>query len=133
MDDHMLRGLKRRKRAKNEVGQIISAATNKASYNYFDTTYWNSGDSKKLFVPLVGELDCLASCTDSLHHCNYLEAAWLDIIETHDKDGLCKKPAAVFKIRQQCQLLCQACIFALAWMEEQLDYDVPNNAYKDCC
>jgi hypothetical protein len=45
---------------------------------------------------------------------------------------LCK-PAAVFKIRQQCQLLCQAYIFALDWMNQQNDYDVPNKTWKECC
>jgi hypothetical protein len=69
---------------------------------------------------------------DSLRHSNSLEAAWVDVVNTHDKDGLCK-PAAVFKIRQQCQLLCQAYIFALARMNLQSDYDVPNKTWRDCC
>jgi hypothetical protein len=69
--------------------------------------------------------DCLARRIESLHLSNYLEAAWVDVVDTHDKDGLCKR-AAVFKIRQQCQLLCQAYIFALARMNLQSDYDVPN-------
>ena len=56
----------------------------------------------------------------------------MDGVETHDKDGLCK-PAAVFKIRQQCMLLCQAYIFALSWMNQQHDYDVPNKTWHRCC
>jgi hypothetical protein len=90
--------------------------------DYFDTSYWNSGLARKLFVPLVGETvtDCLARHIDSLHHSNSLEPAWVDVVDTHDKDGLCK-PAAVFKIRQQCQLLYQDYIFALAWMNQQSD------------
>ena len=67
-----------------------------------------------------------------MRHSNSLEAAWVDVVDTHDKDGLCK-PAAVFKIRQQCQLLCQAYIFALDWMNQQSDYDVPNKTWKECC
>jgi hypothetical protein len=119
MDD-CIRGIKKRKRAKYQVGQRILSTTNQATSDYFDTTsYWNCGLAKQLFVSLVGEsiMDCLARhIIDSLCHSNYLDAAsWVDVVDTHDKDGLCK-PAAAFKIRQQCQRLCRAYIFALARM-----------------
>jgi hypothetical protein len=67
-----------------------------------------------------------------LRQSNYLEAAWVDVVDTYDKDGL-RKLAAIFKIGQQCQLLCQAYIFALDWMNQQFDYDVPNKSWKECC
>jgi hypothetical protein len=62
-----------------------------------------------------------------LRHSN---SAWVDVVDTYDKDGLCK-PAAIFKIQQQCQLLCQAYIFALDWMNQQSDYPPkPQNKTK---
>jgi hypothetical protein len=87
----------------------------------FDFSCWSSGDAKRLFVPLTGELvsDCLARRIDLLRHCNSCEAAWVDSVETRDKDGLCE-PAAVFKMRQQCTLSCQACVFA-------------NKTWNECC
>jgi hypothetical protein len=76
--------------------------------------------------------DCLERRIDLLRHSNSCEAAWVDIVDMHDKDGLCKH-ASIFKIRQQCLLLCQAYIFALAWMNQQHDYDLPNKTWLDCC
>jgi hypothetical protein len=70
----------------------------------------------------------------SLRHSNSLEPVWVDVVDTHNKDGLCKS-AAVFKIRQQCQLLlCQAYIFALAWMNQQSDQEekIQMCACQDC-
>ncbi len=133
MDNH-ISSLKKRKRAQDEVDRQISVSTNVPLAADFDFSYWSSGDAKKLFVPLPGEpvSDCLARRIDLLRHCNSSEGAWVDGVETHDKDGLCK-PAAVFKIRQQCMLLCQAYIFALAWMNQQYDYDVPNKTWHHCC
>jgi hypothetical protein len=133
--DYCIRGLKKRKRAEDEVDETISATTNhQASIDYYDTSYWNSGEAKHLFVPPVGESvsDCLEKRIYSLRQSNYLKASWADVVDTYDKDGLCK-PAAAFKIRQQCQLLCQAYIFALDWMNQQNDYDVPNKTWKECC
>ena len=100
----------------------------------FDFSYWSSGDAKKFFVPLAGELvsTCLTRRIDLLRHCNSSEAAWVDGVDTHDKDGLCKA-VAVFEIRQQCILLCQAYIFALAWMNQQYDNDIPNKTWHHCC
>jgi hypothetical protein len=46
---------------------------------------------------------------------------------------LMTRMAHVFKMRQQCQILCQACIFALVWMNQQHDYDLPNKTWLDCC
>jgi hypothetical protein len=127
--------LNKRKRAEDEVDETISASTNhQVSIDYYDTSCWNSGEAKNLFVPLVGESvsDCLEKRIYSLSQSNYLEASWVDVVDTYDKDGL-YKPAAVFKIRQQCQLLCQAYIFALDWMNQQNYYDVPNKTWKECC
>jgi hypothetical protein len=33
---------------------------------------------------------------------------------------------------QRRQLLCQACIFASAWMNQQSDHDLPNKTWLDC-
>jgi hypothetical protein len=128
-------GIKKRKRAKDQVEQRILSTTNQATPEYFYTRYWNSGLAKKVFVPLVGKsvTDCLARRIDSLRHSNSLEAAWVGVVNMHDKDGLCKPAPALFKIRQQCQLLCQAYIFALARMNSQSEYDVPNKTWRDCC
>jgi hypothetical protein len=124
MDDRV-RGQKKRRR-EDKVDKTISVSTHVSLAADFDFSCWSSGDAKKPFVPLAGELvpDCLARRIDLLRHCNSREAAWVDGVETHDKDGLCK-PAAVFKIRQQCMLSCQACIFALTWMNQQCDCDFP--------
>jgi hypothetical protein len=105
-----------------------------ASIDYYDTSYWISGEAKNLFVPLVGESlsDCLEKRIYSMQQSNYLEASWVDVVDTYNKDGVCK-PAAVFKIWQQCKLLWQAYIFALDWMNQQNDYDVPNKTWKECC
>jgi hypothetical protein len=54
-----------------------------------------------------------------LRRCNSSEGAWVDGVETHDKDGLCE-PAV---------LSCQACVFALAWMNQQHDCDLPNKTW----
>jgi hypothetical protein len=45
MDD-CIHGLKKRKRAEDEVNKTISATTNQASIDYYDTSYWNSGRQK---------------------------------------------------------------------------------------
>jgi hypothetical protein len=59
MDDFIC-GLKKRKRAEDEVEETVSATTNQALIDYYDTSYWNSGEAKNLFFPLVGEsVDCL--------------------------------------------------------------------------
>jgi hypothetical protein len=125
---------KKEKKKQRPSRPIFLSTTSHATSDFFDTSYWNSGLATKLFVPLVGEsvTDCLVRRIDSLRHSNSLEAVWVDVVDTHDKDGLCK-PAAVFKIRQQCQLLCQAYIFALASMNLQSDYDIPNKTWRDCC
>jgi hypothetical protein len=77
--DDCIRGIKKRKIAKDQAGQIILSTTSQATSNYFDTSYWNIGLATILFVPLVGESvkDCLASRRiASLHHSNsLLEAA----------------------------------------------------------
>ena len=55
MDDCIC-GLKKGKRAEDEVDETISATTNhQVSIDYYDTSYWNSRLAKKIFVPLVGE------------------------------------------------------------------------------
>jgi hypothetical protein len=56
----------------------------------------------------------------------------VDVVDAHDKHGLCKR-ATVFQTRQRCLLLCQACIFASAWMNQRRDYDLPNKTWLDCC
>jgi hypothetical protein len=89
--DYCILGLKKRKSAEDEVNKTISAATNhQASIDYYDTSYWNSEEAKKLFVPLFGESvsDCLEKRFYSLRHSNYLEASWIDVVDTYDKDGL---------------------------------------------
>jgi hypothetical protein len=55
----------------------------------------------------------------------------VDVANTRGKDGFCK-PSAAFKIRQHCQLLCQAYAFALAWMNQQLDNEGLNKTWKEC-
>jgi hypothetical protein len=56
MDD-CIRGIKKRKRAKDQVDQTKLSTTNQARMHVInlDTSYWNSRLAKKLFVPLVGE------------------------------------------------------------------------------
>ena len=49
MDD-CIRGIKKRKRAKDQVNQRIFSTTNQATSNYFDTSYWNSGLAKKVHL-----------------------------------------------------------------------------------
>jgi hypothetical protein len=129
MDDHM-NCLKKRKRAQDKVDQQISISAQKPASIDFDFSCWASGDAKKLFVPVAGELvpECLERCVDLLRHSNSCEAACVDVVDTHDKDGLCNR-AATFKTRQQSMLSCQACIFTLAWMNQQRDYDVPNKTW----
>jgi hypothetical protein len=113
---------------------LLPSAIKLQLIDYYDTSYWNSGEAKNPFVPPIGESvsDCLEKRIYSLRQSNYVKDSWVDVVDTYDKDGLCK-PAAVFKIRQQCQLLCQAYIFALDWMDQQNDYDVPNKTWKECC
>jgi hypothetical protein len=125
---------RKKQRREDEVGQTISALTKQSPSTDFDFSCWSSGDAKTLFVPMAGESmpDCLDRRIDVLRHSNSCEAAWVDVVDTHDKDGMCK-PAAMFKTRQQCLLSCQAYIFALAWMNQQHDYDLPNKTWLDCC
>jgi hypothetical protein len=73
----------------------ISSTTNQASSSdYFETTsYWDSEDPKKLFVPATEVLresasNCLVICINFLQHCNSLEAARVDAVDAHNKDGL---------------------------------------------
>jgi hypothetical protein len=102
--------------------------------NDFDFSCWSSGDAKMLFIPLAGEpaSDCLARRMDLDQCCNSCVAEWVDGIETHDKDGMCE-PAAAFESHQQRALLCQACVFASAWMNQQSNCDLPNKTWHDCC
>jgi hypothetical protein len=67
MDNH-ISGLKKRKRAQGKADQNISDYTKQTSSDYFDTSYWDSGDAKKVFVSLVGESvsDCRVRRIDSL-------------------------------------------------------------------
>jgi hypothetical protein len=62
MDDCIVCGLKKRKRAEDEVDKTISATTNQALMDYYDTSHWNSGEAKNLFVLLVGE--SLSACLE---------------------------------------------------------------------
>jgi hypothetical protein len=74
--------------------------------------------------------DCLEKPIDLLRRSNSCE--WMDVVDAPDKDGLCKH-AAAFKVRQRCQRSCQACIFALASMNQQSNHDVPNKTWLNCC
>ena len=82
--DNLINCLKKRKRAEDEVDQQIYVSTNGPLAADFDFSYWSSGDTKKLFVPLAGELastcltrDAFLTCCDTaillkLHGCMVL-------------------------------------------------------------
>jgi hypothetical protein len=138
-DEFVLRARKRKK-ASGEVEQknaaLSQSATKKseaeADLNFL--SYWESPEANSLFLPVQNESipECLMRRIQILGHCSSKASGWVDCVETHDKDGLCSEFNA-HKIRQQCNLLSQAYIFALDHMNQHPDYDKVNKTWADCC
>ena len=86
--DNRTNCLKQRKRAQDKANQQISVSAQKPASIDFYFSRWASGDAKKLFVPVAGELvpECLKRHIDSLQDSNSCEAAWAHVVDTHDKD-----------------------------------------------
>ena len=78
---------------------------------------WDSVEYKKLFKPREGETvkECLARRIADLAHVNRGEKHWIDIIDNHDKDGVCT-PEFVFQLRHKCTLLAKSYENALQLM-----------------
>jgi hypothetical protein len=75
--DYCICGLEKRKRAEIEVGKTISATTNhQASINYYDTSTGIVGRQK---------IDKFHWLESRYHHSNYLEASWVDVVDTYTK------------------------------------------------
>jgi hypothetical protein len=82
-------------------------------------SYWDSPEAKKLFLGTTTDersvQEVLKQRIQRLQAVNRSSDGWRDIIERHDVDNLCS-PHDVFIIRQRCQILCLAYMFALEEM-----------------
>jgi hypothetical protein len=127
--DYCIRGLKKRKRAEDEVDKTMSATTNhQASIDYYDTSYWNSGrqkiylchwlESRYVTVWIYEYILCVRAIILKLH-------GLMLLIRTTKMDCA--------NLQRFSKLICQAYIFALDWMNQQNDNDVLNKTWKECC
>jgi len=91
--------------------------------------YWDSPEAKKLFLGTTTDersvQEVLKQRIERLQGVNRSPHGWKDLIERHDVDNLCS-PHDVFIIRQRCQILCLAYMFALEEMNSAKWVD-------DCC
>ena len=124
-DEFVRKARKRKQPSDDEVEQKIAALSQSATKES-DTeadlncpSYWESPEANSLFLPVQNESipECLMRRIRFLGHCSSKSGGWVDCVETHDKDGLCSE-FNIHKIRQQCNLLAQAYIFALDHMNQ---------------
>jgi len=91
--------------------------------------YWDSPEAKKLFLGTATDersvQEVIKQRIERLQGVNRSPHGWKDLIERHDVDNLCS-PNDVFVIRQRCQILCLAYMFALEEMNSAKWVD-------DCC
>jgi hypothetical protein len=75
---------------------------------------------------------CLDRLIALMAHANSKVNAWRDVIETHDKDGLCTN-LHIHTLRQKCQLLGLAYRYARRTMNQFAEYGIPDTKLQDCC
>ncbi len=90
-------------------------------------TAWESTEFKNIFRPLGNESveACLVRRISDLVHVNHGERHWIDIVDNHDKDGLCT-PDHIFHLRHKCTLLAK--IYQIA-----LDLMGNRTTFRTCC
>ncbi len=133
LQDHGTIGIRKRRRLLQTEEATEEATTN--SNNSIESqqrriqqlllleSRWHSPEYKKLFGAKNGEAvgQCLDRLIALMAHANSKVNAWRDVIDTHDKDGLCTN-LHIHTLRQKCQLLGLAYRYARLTMNQFAEY-----------
>jgi hypothetical protein len=98
-------------------------------------TYWDSTEAIRLFLPAKDDASVLACIERRIQLFGSVGAsaeAWRLVIDGGDPDDLCSSND-VFQIRQRCQLLCQAYIFAKDHMSSIPGPGCRRWKWSECC
>jgi hypothetical protein len=95
---------------------------------------WHLPEYKKLFGAKSGEPfdQCLQRQIELMAHANSKVNAWQDVIDTHDKHGLCTN-LHIHTLCQKCQLLGLAYPYARLTMNQFAEYGIQDAKFQDCC